>query len=137
TGAVVLGVFLWGAFSVGDIVVGLDVGPARLGVLVLNAMLLGLVFGTLALAIGCASGSRGLAIAGATSVAAATYLLSAFARLVEGLEPLTYASPWRYYDPQEVLLRGLDPADVVILAGLIVVFSATSLVAFDARDVGT
>ena len=135
TSAAYIGIVLWVAFSVGDALVGLDVGAGRLGSLIGNAVLLAVTFGTLALAVGCAWGRRGIASAVATTVAAGTYLISAFARLVDGVEPLTYASPWRYYDPRAVLVDGLDAAHVAILAGASVVFCVAAILLFDRRDI--
>lgn len=137
TGGLIVTLILWLAYAAGDAAVGMDVGAATLGALVANAGLLALVFGTLALAVGSLTGSRAMASVVATVAAAATYLLNAFANLVPALEPATYASPWRYYDPQGVLRTGLDPGDVLVLVALSVAFSVAALLSFERRDLAT
>ena len=137
TGLLILGIAVWAAYAIGDAAVGMDVGAGGIGMLVVNAVLLALVFGTLALAVGCATGSRPLASAVATVAAIATYLLNAFADLAEAVEPLSLISPWRYYNPQGVLRTGLEAGDVLILAGLGVLFSVIAVLSFDHRDIAT
>lgn len=137
TGALVVTVVLWLAYTLGDAAVGLGVGAGTLAALVANAALLALTFGTLALAVGCATGSRPLASVVASTAAAATYLLDAFANLVDALEPVTLVSPWRYYDPQGVLRGSLEAGDVLVLVGLTIAFSVIALLSFERRDIAT
>jgi ABC-2 type transport system permease protein len=131
-----LGLVMWVALAAGAQLWDVGVPPSRIGGAVLVATLLALTFGTLALLVGCLTGRRGMASATATAAAVGTYLLSAYASLAEALEPWRYASPWYFYDSSDVLRTGLDPVNVVVLAGLVIAFSTAAIVAFDRRDVG-
>lgn len=134
--AAILGVVLWAALAIGSRVWELGVPAARLGATVLAAVLLALVFGTLALAVGCAVGSRRAASAVAAVGAVATYLLNAYASLVQSLRPWRYLSPWHYYDSEEALRSGADPGMLLVLVGIILLFSTAAILSFDRRDVG-
>jgi beta-exotoxin I transport system permease protein len=136
TAMAILGLVLWGSLVLGSEAWDLGVSADRIAGAVLAAVLLALTFGTLALLVGCATGRRALASTVATVAAVVTYLLSAYSSLVDALRPWRYASPWNYYDSAEVLRAGLEPANVVILFGLVVLFSTLALLAFDRRDVG-
>ena len=125
---------LWGALTAGNSIGGLGVPTSRLGGAALSAGLLALTFGTLALAVGCALGRRAVASAVAVVAGVVTYLLQAFSTFVEVLEPSRYASPWFYYDSGDVLRSGLEPGNVLVLAGLILVFSTVAILSFDRRD---
>src|SRR5690606_41095141 len=59
-------------------------------------MLLAVGFGSLALATGAGTGSRGLAIAVPAGVAAATYLVGSLGSVVSWLEPFKWVSPFYY-----------------------------------------
>lgn len=100
----------------------------------LNAFLLGLAFGTLALAVGAGTGSRTLAIGVPSGVALVTYILNALAPSVDGLEPVRLASPFYYYSGGDPILNGLDPVHALVLAGLTVVLLASALWSFERRD---
>jgi ABC-2 type transport system permease protein len=101
-----------------------------------SALLLGLAFGALAVALAAATGNRGLAVGIAASVAFATYLLNSLAALVEALEPVRPLSPFYWSVGNDPLVNGLRPATVAVLLGIAVAFSAIALLAFDRRDVG-
>jgi ABC-2 type transport system permease protein len=131
-----LGLVMWGALAAGAQLWDVRVSASRIGGAVLGATMLALTFGTLALLVGCLTGRRGMASATATAAAVGTYLLSAYAGLVEALEPWRYASPWYFYDSSDVLRTGLDPANVVVLVVLVIAFSTAAILAFDRRDVG-
>jgi ABC-2 type transport system permease protein len=56
--------------------------------------LLGVVFGALALVVGSASGSRGLAIGVSSAAAAAAYLVSSFAGSIDWVRAIRFVSPF-------------------------------------------
>jgi len=132
----VLGLVLWAALAWGSETWGVGVPAARIGGAVLGSVLLALTFGTLAFLVGSATGRRALASIIATVAAVVTYLLSAYSSLVESLRPWRYASPWYYYDSAGVLREGLQPGNVLVLLGLVVLFSTVAILSFDRRDVG-
>jgi ABC-2 type transport system permease protein len=82
-----------------------------------GAVLLGIAFGLLALGIGARTGARGTAIGIAAAVAAASYLISAMAPLVDWLEPLRYASLFFWSVSNNQLVDGLSLGGLAILLG--------------------
>ncbi|MGH2710609.1 MAG: ABC transporter permease subunit [Actinomycetota bacterium] len=131
-----LGVVLWAAFALGSEAWDVGVTAGRIGAAVLSAVLLALTFGTIALLVGSATGKRAFASTAATVTAVVTYLMNAYASLVDALKPWRYASPWYYYDSANILRGVIEPGNLVVLVGLVAVFSSIALVVFDRRDVG-
>jgi ABC-2 type transport system permease protein len=136
TAVSILGLILWASLVWGSETWDVGVPASRIGGAVLGSVLLALTFGTLAFLVGCATGRRVLASTIATVAAVATYLLSAYSSLVESLRPWRYASPWHYYDSAAALREGLQPGNVLILLGLVVLLSTAAILSFDRRDVG-
>ena len=129
-----LGVAFWAAASLASSIFGLDVSPVRMGEAVASAVLLGLTFGTLALAVGSATGSRGVAIGVTGAVALAGYLVNSLSALVPSLETARLLSPFHYYMAAQPLANGLDPLHVAVLGGAIAALALASLVTFQRRD---
>ncbi|WP_334142305.1 ABC transporter permease subunit [Rhabdothermincola sp.] len=100
----------------------------------LGQVLLGVLFGLIALAAGAASGSRSLAIAVGGGSAAATYLVGSLAPVVSWLGPFKWISPFFYATGENPLVNGLPLWRVVVLAGTAVVFLGAAVVAFERRD---
>jgi ABC-2 type transport system permease protein len=84
---VFLGVVLWASLAVGSPSVGLDIGTGAVAGATLMIVLLGLLFGALALLVGSLTGRRGLALGIATTVAVATYLIDIYASVSEAVKP--------------------------------------------------
>lgn len=95
---------------------------------------LALLHGTLAFAVGAASGRRTTAVAVATVVAVAGYLLQSLIGLTDVLEPLRFITPWHWYLDRNMLAEGSSwiplVAPVLISAGLL----AVGWAAFGRRD---
>jgi ABC-2 type transport system permease protein len=100
----------------------------------LNAFLLGLAFGSLALATGAATGSKNLAIGVPSGVALVTFILNALAPSVDWLEPFRLVSPFYYYSGGDPIRNGLDPVHALVLVVVSAVALAVALVAFERRD---
>ena len=128
----VLALVLWAGAAL------LDMGVAASGVLAASAgaVLLGALYGAVALAVGCASGRRWLGAGVATALAMGAYLLNSLAPLVEGLDRWRGLSPFDWYAGGEQL-TGVQPGGLGLL--LVVAGAATGLavVAFNRRDIGT
>ncbi|MGH3559897.1 MAG: ABC transporter permease [Mycobacterium sp.] len=111
----------------------IDPGPL-LGVTV-GVILLGLVFGTLALLIGAATGSRGLALGLTSAAAAIAYLINSLAPVIGWLRPTRYSSPFFYAVGDHQLEHGLPLAWAAVLIGATLVFAAAAVAAFNRLDV--
>lgn len=125
---------LWLALTIGAVAVQIDITVGRLAEVCLSAMLLGLTFGALALAVSCVRGSRGLSMGVAGALGVSTYFLNALAPMIEWLEPFRKLSPFYYYIGADPLTNGLDMGHVAILVGLVAVFLIVALITFQRRD---
>jgi ABC-2 type transport system permease protein len=96
--------------------------------------LLGIFFGTVAVALG-ATASRRLAVRVTVALAVAAYFVESFLPLVRSLKSWAAVSPWHYYSAAFPLAHGLDIGDVAVLAGLTALALASALVLVERRDV--
>ena len=99
-----------------------------------GVLLLGIDLGLLALAVGAATGNRGLAIGVATAVAAASYLVSSLAPVVNWVHPARFVSLfyWSVGDNQLTAGLGVDELAVLVVAG--VALGVVAIAAFDRLD---
>ena len=112
----------------------LDVDAWNLATTTLGVALLGIDFGLLAVAVGAATGNRGQALGIASTVAAASYLVSSMAPLVSWLEPLRYLSLFYWSVGNDQLDSGLSIGSLVVLVAVGVAGAVAALVAFDRHD---
>jgi hypothetical protein len=92
-----LGVVLLFTLIVGTRLVSMDIGVVRLVAAVVGAVLLGLSIGALALAVGSATGKKGLAVGVASAVATTAYFVDSLAPQVDVHKALRPLSPFYYY----------------------------------------
>lgn len=127
----------WIGMWVGIAVVGMQIGVLRTVEATFSGLLLALAFGSLALAVGAATGRKGMATGVSVAIAVATYFLNALAPLVKGLQPFRKLSPFHYYIGGDPLTHGLNLAHAAVLAGIALACLIIAVVAFQRRDVGT
>jgi len=132
-----LGLVLWTALVIAVPLAKMHVGVGELLAASLLATALALVLGMIALAVGAASGRRGLAIGVSASLAVATYVVNSLASLVGWLEHLQWASPFFYYARSDPLRNGLDVSDLLVLLGIALVAACLAPIAFARRDLST
>ena len=130
----VLAFALWLGLTISAIALDIDISIGRLAETCLSAALLGVTFGTLALAVSCVRGNRGLSMGVASALGVYAYLLNVIAPMIEWLEPFRKLSPFYYYIAADPLNNGLNLGHVAILTGLIAVFLAVALITFQRRD---
>jgi ABC-2 type transport system permease protein len=97
--------------------------------------LLGLLFGTLALAVGAITGRGATALAVTGAVALAGYLIRALGENVSWIRPLRWISPFHYYLGSDPLHHGFNLAYLAVLVAASAVLVAVAMVTFDRRDV--
>ncbi|AYF30047.1 ABC transporter permease [Micromonospora tulbaghiae] len=95
--------------------------------------LLIIVFGTIAITVGAATGSRPAALAAAAGIAVLTYAASTLATHI-GADVLRYVSPFHYYIGGEPLRNGFQWADLTILTATTAVLLTVAVAAFNRRD---
>ena len=109
--------------------------PGQVAAAMLHLALLGLVFGAVALAVGCATGQAGLSKAIPAGLAVVTYLVNGLGAMVAWLEPLQRLSPFYQYAAHDPLRNGLSWAGVVVALATVVVLVVLAVVGFERRDV--
>ena len=132
----VLAFVSWLGLAIGARMVNLDISLGRLVEATFSGVLLALVFGTLALALGCATGSRGSSLGVTAAIGVATYFLNSLGLIVEALEPYRRLSPFYYYNAADPLASGLDVGHAMVLVGLTVVLLIVAVITFERRDLG-
>jgi ABC-2 type transport system permease protein len=127
-------------FAVGLTVSALPVGaldgvsPAGLTGATTGAFALALLHGSIAYTVGTATGRRTPAIAAATSVSVAGYLVEGLLAVSHSVRPLRYASPWHWYLGRNMLTSGIAPDAIAfpLVVSLALLAAATRL--FARRD---
>jgi ABC-2 type transport system permease protein len=129
-----LAVLLWAGVAIGSLSVGSHLALGRLAEQMVSLVLLAIAFGSVALAVGCWRGSRGIASATAGGLAVAAYLVNALAPTVSWLGPYRRFSLFFYYAGHDPIVNGLSVAHVVILLAVGAAFVTAAVVGFDRRD---
>lgn len=140
-----LGAMVAGAALIGAVTAVALLGEGRLAGMTLPAggvtaamvhmTLLALVFGTMALAIGAATGHPALSRALPAVVAVVAYVVNGLASVVPWLKPAQKFSPFYQYSGHEPLRHGLSWPAVLVAVATIVVLAAIAVAAFRHRDV--
>jgi ABC-2 type transport system permease protein len=113
----------------------LTLDPAHLTGISLNVLLMGVDFGAIAMLIGAITGTRGEALGIASGVAAAMYLISSLASVVDWVKPLRFLSLFYWAVGDNQLEDGITFAQVGVLVGVAVVVLFAAGTAFDRLDV--
>jgi ABC-2 type transport system permease protein len=129
-----LGIILWLALIVGAAAINMQIGRGHLAAATTSAVLLSLWVGALALALGCATGKRGVTVGVSAAVAAAGYLMQSLPSFVSSLRPIARISPFSLYASNEPLRHGLNLAHVAALLIATLIFFAVALILFRRRD---
>lgn len=119
--------------AVGIAAVGMDISWSAVGAALVASALLGLLFGTVALALGAATGHRGWRGI-AVVLAVVAYLLSSLADLVSWLRPLRPLSPWYHGLGVDPLGSGFQVGHLLVLVAMTAVAVVLAVVAYDRRD---
>jgi len=98
-----------------------------------HLFLLAIAFGTLALAVGAATGNPGLSAGAAGAVAAISYITNAMLPLA-GLDGWARLSPWHYYAGSDPLRNGLHAGHLTVLVVLTAAALGAASHIFEHRD---
>ena len=107
----------------------------RIAAAMLHLALLGLVFGTMALAVGAVTGDVGLSRAVPTGVAVVAYLVNGLGPMVSWLDPLQRYSPFFQYIGHDPLRTGVSGPAAAVAAVTVAVLVAVAVWGFQRRDV--
>ena len=138
--AMVLGIVLLAAVTGAALVLegmlvdmGLPVGPVAAAML--HLALLGVVFGSLALALSAATGRSGVSRAVPIVVAVVAYVVNGLAPMVDWLEPVQKLSPFYQYIGHDPLRNGVDLSSVLVAVLTAAVLVGVAVAGFRRRDV--
>jgi ABC-2 type transport system permease protein len=112
---------------------GLPVGNTAAAML--HLALLGLVFGTLALALSATTGRSVLSRAVPVVVAVAAYVVNGLAPMADWLKPFQKLSPFYSYIGHDPMRHGVSVAGVLVALGTIAVLVVVAVLGFRRRDV--
>jgi ABC-2 type transport system permease protein len=130
-----LGVVLLFTLIVGTRLVSMDIGVVRLVAAVVGAVLLGLSIGALALAVGSATGKKGLAVGVASAVATTAYFVDSLAPQVDVHKALRPLSPFYYYSDGSPAETGFPIAHFAVLVAITAILVTIAVTFFDRRDI--
>ena len=132
-----LGLSLVVILLVGNVIV--DMGLSVVGIVAINLglVLLALLFGAFAMAVGAWTGRRVMAAGAAAGVAVAAFFVNGLAALVPALEVPQQASPFHWLLDPKPLITGFDWAGIGLLTATSAVFFAVAVWAFGRRDIST
>ncbi len=133
----ILTVALFASIVAAGAIFNLGIPTSHYAAACFQAMLLGLVFGSIAFAIGALGGKRGLILGAVAAFAVASFLINSLRDLADWLAKVSYASPFYYYDSNKPLINGVDWINVAVLAAIALVATGVALFAFPRRDIGT
>ena len=100
----------------------------------ISVVVLAVLFGTIALAVGAATGRRGVARGVAAVLAVVAYLVSSLGDLIGWIKAIRPASPWYHALGVDPLAKGFSLPHLAVPIGLTLVVMAIALYAFDRRD---
>jgi len=129
-----IGLVNFAAILLAGVAFDMGLAPGKLAAATFGVVLIALVFGALALAVGAVTGKRGVAIAVASAVALAAYLVFSLAEVVTWLGTVQKASPWYYYAASAPLLKGIEWAHAGVLAAIAVALPVAGGVVLERRD---
>ena len=132
---IVLSLLFWAGLAVCVLGLGIDISLLKLLEATVGALMLALVFGSLAFMLGCIKGNKGMSMGITSGLAVLTYLLNTLGGLVSGLKDYRFLSPFYHYIEPNTLANGLSPVHILVLLGLVIVFFVFSIPAFNRRDI--
>lgn len=132
---VILAIVFWAALVICVLAIDIDISLIKLAEATTNAMLVSLVFASLAFLLGCIKGNRGVSLGISCGLAVLTYLLNTLGSLVDWLKDYRFLSPFYHYTEPNTLKNGFDMVHILVLLGLVLIFLILSVPAFTRRDI--
>jgi ABC-2 type transport system permease protein len=127
-------VILWAVAYIVAALLGIEVGGMHVGAYTSHLYANTLFYGTLALAIGAWTGSRGMASGVSVGVMILGFMAVGILPLVEGLENVAKAFPWYYFDGADPLLNGISWGHLAVLLGSSAALVGVAFVGVNRRD---
>lgn len=132
--AVLVGFATWAGVWGGSLLGGLGISPLRVAATTLLAVLVGLVFGAVALLLSAAAGRTSIAVYGTIGITLAMFLINSIAILNHSVDTLAAFTPFGHYLTNSPLNNGMDWGNGAVLAIAFGALVALSVFAFNRRD---
>ena len=132
---IAVGVATFAGVALGSVLGGLGMSTGNIAATSALQVLVGLVFGALALALSAGTGRTGIAVFGAAGAALAFHLLTSLANITGAISALEGLSPFHYYLGSDPLTTGMDWGNAVVLLALAALLIGLSFVLFQRRDI--
>lgn len=113
----------------------LDLQPGNVFAVAAAFLGLGLLSGTLGIAVGALTGRRIYSTAAAAGIAVLGYVVNAIGNQTKNLDQLRDFSPYGWAYHHTPLANGIDWGGLVLLYGFSIVFIAIAVIAFRRRDI--
>ena len=136
-GTLGLSALLGVALVVEGAVAGMELPADKVAAAMVHLGLLGLVFGSLALAIGAGTGRLGLSRAVPVALAVMAYVVNGLGALVDWLTPFQRLSPFYQYSAHDPLREGVSWPSITVAVTTVVVLVVAAVWSFDRRDIGS
>ena len=133
--AVVVGFVTFAGVSIGSLIADLGMSIGNIAATSALQTFVGLVFGSLALALSAATGRTSIAIYGAIGAALFFHLFNSLGALNEGIADLGWLTPFSYYLGNDPLNNGMNWSDAAVLAALSSILISISFILFQRRDI--
>ncbi|MDH4140823.1 MAG: ABC transporter permease [Coriobacteriia bacterium] len=133
--AALFGLAAWVSVSLSSLFAEMGIPLVNIGAACFGLALLGMVFGSLALAVGAFTGRTSLAIGVTTGVALAAFLANNLAPMLEYLDVAQKFSPFYYYLGNDPLREGFDAGGSAVLVAAGLVLAALAVWGLNRRDV--
>ena len=132
---IAVGVATFAGVALGSVLGGLGMSIGNIAATSALQVLVGLVFGSLALALSAGTGRTGVAVFGAAGAALAFHLLTSLADITGAISAIEWLSPFHYYLGSDPLTTGMDWGNAAVLLALTAILIALSFVLFQRRDI--
>ncbi|MDO5092220.1 MAG: hypothetical protein Q4D79_02180 [Propionibacteriaceae bacterium] len=130
----IVGAALWGVAEATAVLLGLELGETHLAELCLALTANALLCGSLAFAVGAATGRPGLASGIGAATVALGWLFAGLLPLSSETADLVDFVPWSWYSKPEVLVGGLEGGRLALQLGVATVLLMAGVVVFARRD---
>ena len=133
--AFAVGIATFAGVALGSLIADLGMSIGNIAATAALQVLVGLVFGSLALALSAGTGRTSISIYGAAGAAVVFHLVNSLGALNEGIADLAWLTPFHYYLGNDPLNSGMDWTDAAVLAAVSVILIGFSFVLFERRDI--
>ncbi|NQU37135.1 MAG: ABC transporter permease subunit, partial [Actinobacteria bacterium] len=131
---VIVGTAVAVGLLLGNVVGGLELAVGNIVAASVAVVLLGVLFGTVALAVGAWTGQRRLTMAVAGGLAVLAFFVASFLPLSDALAGGAKLSPWYYYTSDVPLANGANYWHFAVLVVTSIVIYVVAQVGFRNRD---